>query len=241
MGDHSTYCGWPPLKRTYTEVRAACPWAAWLRAVCLWATCLRATCLRPACSRLTPSLDTPCHTSLALKDKQNETEHEKFSQKFVLEIPQVRPNLHWISWCLSRKKRDLINQILKHLWGFESTWNDHGRMARGGHGLPKVLLGHAMPSSSMPYGWPPLKWPYGHFRGGHSLGGQPAAVFHPLGYLTSHASDRQKMGRRRKCLLGLHENRTSLKMISQNYTWNPVGEGAINVTVLLIERKKVTQ
>jgi hypothetical protein len=29
----------------------------------------------------------------------------------------------------------------------------HGRVARGGHGLPKVSLGPAMPDPSMPYGW----------------------------------------------------------------------------------------
>jgi hypothetical protein len=38
--------------------------------------------------------------------------------------------------------------------------NNHGRMARGGHGLPKVWLGPTMPNPSMPCG--------------------PAAVFYPL-------------------------------------------------------------
>jgi hypothetical protein len=32
------------------------------------------------------------------------------------------------------------------------------RMARGGHGLPKVILGPAMPDPSTPCGGPPLGW-----------------------------------------------------------------------------------
>jgi hypothetical protein len=52
----------------------------------------------------------------------------------------------------------------------------------GGHGLSKVSVAPAMPSLSTPCGQLPLKWPYTSFRGGHSQGGQPAAVFYPLGY-----------------------------------------------------------
>jgi hypothetical protein len=57
-------------------------------------------------------------------------------------------------------------------------------MARGGHGLPKVLLGPGMPYPSTPCGQPSLKRPYGRFRGDHPQGRRPAAVFCPLGYLT---------------------------------------------------------
>jgi hypothetical protein len=39
-------------------------------------------------------------------------------------------------------------------------------MARGGHGLPKILLEPAMPDSFTPCGQPPLKRPYSHFRDG---------------------------------------------------------------------------
>ena len=31
--------------------------------------------------------------------------------------------------------------------------DNHGRMARGGHGLPKVSPGPAMPNQSIPCGW----------------------------------------------------------------------------------------
>jgi hypothetical protein len=39
----------------------------------------------------------------------------------------------------------------------------HGRMARGGHELPKVSLGPAMPYISTPCRRPPLKRSYGCF------------------------------------------------------------------------------
>jgi hypothetical protein len=39
-------------------------------------------------------------------------------------------------------------------------------MARGGHGLPKVSPGPAMPTLLRPADGPPLKWPYGCFSGG---------------------------------------------------------------------------
>jgi hypothetical protein len=47
------------------------------------------------------------------------------------------------------------------------------------HGLPKVLLGPAMPYHSIPYRRPPLKQSYGHFTGSRSQGTRPAAVFPP--------------------------------------------------------------
>jgi hypothetical protein len=50
---------------------------------------------------------------------------------------------------------------------------EHGYMAVGGHGLPKVSPGPAIPYPFMPCGGPPLKRPYGHFRGG-PLNGQAA-------------------------------------------------------------------
>jgi hypothetical protein len=40
-------------------------------------------------------------------------------------------------------------------------------VARGGHGLPKLLLGPAMPYPIMPCGRPPLKQSYCHLGGGH--------------------------------------------------------------------------
>jgi hypothetical protein len=63
----------------------------------------------------------------------------------------------------------------------------HGRMARGGHGLPKVLLGPAMLYYSMPFGQPTLKWPYGRYRGGYPHGRRPLSVLYPLGHPTLYA------------------------------------------------------
>jgi hypothetical protein len=68
-----------------------------------------------------------------------------------------------------------------------NTWHD--RMARGGHGVPKVLLGPTMPFPSTLCGWPPLKLPYSHFRSGYLQGGRPVVVFHPNGHPTPYASE----------------------------------------------------
>jgi hypothetical protein len=63
------------------------------------------------------------------------------------------------------------------------------RISRGGHELPEVSLGPAMPYPSMPCGWPPLKRPYGCLgRGRLQREGGPAAVFYPLGHPTPYAS-----------------------------------------------------
>jgi hypothetical protein len=62
-----------------------------------------------------------------------------------------------------------------------------GRMEKGGHRLPKVLLGPAMPDPFMRCGWTQLKWLYGRFRGGHPQGERPAAVFYPLEHPTPYA------------------------------------------------------
>jgi hypothetical protein len=43
----------------------------------------------------------------------------------------------------------------------------HGRMARGGHGLPEVCPGLTLPR---PMGRPPLKQPYGRSSGGQPTG-----------------------------------------------------------------------
>jgi hypothetical protein len=52
-------------------------------------------------------------------------------------------------------------------------------MAGGIHGLPKVLLGPAMPYYSTPYKRPPPIQPYGHLRGVRPKGAQPAAILLP--------------------------------------------------------------
>jgi hypothetical protein len=62
---------------------------------------------------------------------------------------------------------------------------NHGRMAKGGHGLPKALPGPAMPNPLHPAGRPPMKQPQGSFRGS-PLAGQ-AAYGHLLPLRTLHA------------------------------------------------------
>jgi hypothetical protein len=61
-------------------------------------------------------------------------------------------------------------------------------MARGGHGLPNVSLGPAMPHPSKPCRWQPLKQPFGHFRSGRPQDRRPMAVFYPLEHSTPYAS-----------------------------------------------------
>jgi hypothetical protein len=52
-------------------------------------------------------------------------------------------------------------------------------MARGGHKLPEVTLGPAIPYLFMPCG---------RFRDGYPKGWQPGAVFYPLGHPMPYAS-----------------------------------------------------
>jgi hypothetical protein len=66
-----------------------------------------------------------------------------------------------------------------------SLESSHGRMARGGHRLPKKSLGPAMPDPSMPRGQATPETalqPYTRFRGA-----PPAAVFYPFGHPTPYA------------------------------------------------------
>jgi hypothetical protein len=59
-----------------------------------------------------------------------------------------------------------LHQIM---WYIGLSWApEHGRMARGGHGLPKVSRGLAMPDPSMPCGRA-------------TPGGRLMAVFYPIG------------------------------------------------------------
>jgi hypothetical protein len=62
-------------------------------------------------------------------------------------------------------------------------------MARGSHGLPKVLLGSAMPNHSTPCRRPLLKRPYGHFRVAACRAGGLRLSYYFLGYPTRYASD----------------------------------------------------
>jgi len=57
-------------------------------------------------------------------------------------------------------------------------------MARGIHGLPKVLPGPLMPNPSMPCRWAISKQPYSHFKGGPPS--EQAACSHPLPFWTPH-------------------------------------------------------
>jgi hypothetical protein len=63
----------------------------------------------------------------------------------------------------------LIGLLQMGLWGTPiggREYQKHGCMARGGLGLPELLLGPAMPNPSTPCGRPPLKRPYSCFRDG---------------------------------------------------------------------------
>jgi hypothetical protein len=63
-------------------------------------------------------------------------------------------------------------------------------MARGGHGLPKVSPGPAMPDPSTPWGRATPEKPLRPFKGvALPQGGRPAAVFFPFGHPTSYACD----------------------------------------------------
>jgi hypothetical protein len=72
-----------------------------------------------------------------------------------------------------------INRAMRS-WG--RGYQEHGHMARGSHGLPKVSLGHAMPYPSMPCGRSPLKRPYSCFRDGRLQDRWAASVFYLLGF-----------------------------------------------------------
>jgi hypothetical protein len=65
-------------------------------------------------------------------------------------------------------------------WPLGAAARVHGRMARGGHGLPKVSLEPAMPYPSAPVGGPPLKLPYGCFKGDLSIGQLACGSLLPL-------------------------------------------------------------
>jgi hypothetical protein len=73
----------------------------------------------------------------------------------------------------SRQTKETLSGSLKYR---------HGRMARGGHGLPKVSLGPAMPYPSTPCGWPTYR------AGGLRL----TSDFYPFGHPTPYAYAIQK-------------------------------------------------
>jgi hypothetical protein len=88
-----------------------------------------------------------------------------------------------------------VFQLCRKIRTFETVVIEdgrHGRLARGGHERPEVSIGFAMLDPSLPCRRPPLKWLYGGFRGGHLQGGQPAAVFYPLGQPMPYASERRR-------------------------------------------------
>jgi hypothetical protein len=71
-------------------------------------------------------------------------------------------------------------------------------MARGGHGLPKVSHGPAMPNPSTPFGRATPEIALRSVSGvTHPQGGQPAAVFYPFGHPTPYAYERDRDTRMR--------------------------------------------
>jgi hypothetical protein len=63
----------------------------------------------------------------------------------------------------------------------------HGRMERGGHGLPKKSLGLAMPNPSTLCGRATPKMTVSWMA--RLQGGQPPAVFYPIGYPIPYAHE----------------------------------------------------
>jgi hypothetical protein len=61
-----------------------------------------------------------------------------------------------------------------------------GRIARGGHGLPKISL--VLPCLLRPAGGPPQKQPNGRFRGGPLTGWAAVAIFYPIAHPVPYAS-----------------------------------------------------
>jgi hypothetical protein len=66
---------------------------------------------------------------------------------------------------------------------------NRGRMARGDHGLPKVVTCHALPFYALQVDHP-LKWPYSRFRGGLPAGGVACGCLLPLVHPTPYAYER---------------------------------------------------
>jgi hypothetical protein len=64
-----------------------------------------------------------------------------------------------------------------------------GGIARGMYGLPKVLLGPAMPDLSRLCERPPLKRPYNRVMDGRYKVGGLRQSYYPLGYPIPYASD----------------------------------------------------
>jgi hypothetical protein len=77
------------------------------------------------------------------------------------------------------------------MWGmqavapFEADGERHGRMTRGGQGLPKVSTGPAMPYPFTP--WEQATPETAASGVAHPQGWRPAAVFYPLGHPTPYA------------------------------------------------------
>jgi hypothetical protein len=73
---------------------------------------------------------------------------------------------------------------------FVSVWAEGSwlrRMARGGHGLPKVKPGPAISYPSTPYGQATPQTDFSRFRVALMQGGRPAAVFYPFVHPTPYA------------------------------------------------------
>jgi hypothetical protein len=67
--------------------------------------------------------------------------------------------------------------------------NNHERTARGGHGLPKVLPGSAMPYLSAGH---PLNGLMAVSVVARPQGEQPAAIFYPFGHPTRYTYDNNR-------------------------------------------------
>jgi hypothetical protein len=151
------------------------------------ATC-RAGGLRPTTLLDTPYASGSPKTEMMAFDLllKHDLRFEKNFQSSVSRLDLWSENLWWSIWleflCKTGNSTSLLLRQRRYIFCA------HGHMARGGHGIPRVLLGPAMPDPSTPCRWPLLKRSYSRFRGGCQHGGRPAVVFYPFGHPAPYAS-----------------------------------------------------
>jgi hypothetical protein len=82
----------------------------------------------------------------------------------------------------------VCHRVLSWIVSICISGSQHERMARGGHGLPKVSVRHVLPNPSTPCGWPPLKRPFQRWP---PTGQVACGCLLPLGHPTPYASRSQ--------------------------------------------------
>jgi hypothetical protein len=75
--------------------------------------------------------------------------------------------------------------------GKQNLGAEQRRIAKGGHGLPKVSPRPAMHDTSTPYGWPTPETALSGVA--CPQGGRPAAIFYPFGHPTPYAYGAERL------------------------------------------------